>query len=181
MFIKVKIQPFVKLGYLATAQTSACQSAGAKGCAFLAFRTSEFFLHPAVNHREDATSHTELASCAGHPVSWRTGLPSGVLRYSRDGDKHVWPPIPALRSKREVFNQPSKTTKSFSLYLRKSVLPNSEPASHHAHVWDIIFPNKDVGVLWMCVYCRWQLSCKLQSPEISLASQNVKQRMRKSW
>lgn len=27
MFMKVKIQPLTKLGYLATAQTSACQSA----------------------------------------------------------------------------------------------------------------------------------------------------------
>lgn len=37
MFIKVKIQPLSKLGYLATAQTSACQSAREKGCVFSAF------------------------------------------------------------------------------------------------------------------------------------------------
>lgn len=43
MFIEVKIQPFTKLGYLATAQTSTCRSAGEKSCTFLAFRTSKFF------------------------------------------------------------------------------------------------------------------------------------------
>lgn len=44
MFIKVKIQWFTKLGYLATAQTSTCQSAGAESCALFAFRTC-LFLH----------------------------------------------------------------------------------------------------------------------------------------
>lgn len=36
MFMKVKIQPLAKLGYLATAQTSACQSVGEKSCVLLA-------------------------------------------------------------------------------------------------------------------------------------------------
>lgn len=36
MFMKVKIQPLTKLGYLATAQTSACQSVGEESCVLLA-------------------------------------------------------------------------------------------------------------------------------------------------
>lgn len=118
MFIKVKIQSFAKLGYLATVQTSTCQSAGEKSPAFLAFRTSDFVIC--------ILRWTEVKMLL--PVL----SPSPVLVMLCPGEWGFWAgchttqgtstcdPIPTLGSKRRAFRQLSKTAKDFSRYLRKS-------------------------------------------------------------
>lgn len=70
MSYKSQLWQFAELGWLTTAQISACQSVGEKSCASVALRTSKCF-HSCNGPKGSAASHTELLAHPAHPVRCR--------------------------------------------------------------------------------------------------------------
>lgn len=84
MFMKVKIQPLAKLGYLATAQTSACQSAGEKSCVLFSLQLKREHqrsrMHPATDQREAAASSPSSCLLLSYPSERQEGCRTGCLK-----------------------------------------------------------------------------------------------------
>lgn len=71
MSYKSQLRQFAELGWLATAQISAYQSAGEKSCAFVALRTCKCFHSPCNGPKGSAAAHTERLAYPAHPVHCR--------------------------------------------------------------------------------------------------------------
>lgn len=128
---KSKFSCLLKLGDLATAQTSTSQSAGEKAVHFWPSEHQRFCGRPAVDQRDDVVSHPQLASHPGHPASRRMGFPGGVLHYSRTRTSTFWTQsrLYVLREEHSI-NWAKLQRASVGTLGRP---PNSERASHHAH------------------------------------------------